>query len=76
MQDGKCGEKSVHKEIDESVYEEKLRRLIDELSKHKRILLTKRRTKGKLEQSLELSKKKVNDTFEKMWLGLKEKEGN
>ena len=34
------------------------------MSKHKIILLTTRRTKKKLEQYLELSKKKANDAFE------------
>ena len=44
-QDGKRGENIGHGEIDDSVYEEKMRRLIDEVSKHKIILLTTRRTK-------------------------------
>ena len=48
-QDGKRGENIGHGEIDDSVYEEKMRRLIDEVSKHKIILLTTRRTKKKLE---------------------------
>ena len=39
-------------------------RLIDEVSKHKMVLLSTRRIKEKLEQALELSKKKSNDTFE------------
>ena len=63
-QDGKSGENSGHGKIDDSVYEEKLRRLIDEVSKHKMILLTTRRTKEKLERALELSNKKANDAFE------------
>ena len=37
--DGKCGENSGHVERDDSIYEEKLRRLIDEVSKQKMILL-------------------------------------
>ena len=60
-QDEKHGKNSGHGEIDASVYEEKLRRLIDEVSM---ILLTTRRTKEKLEQALDLSKKKTNDAFE------------
>ena len=63
-QDGNRGENSGHGERDYCVYEEKLRRLIDEVSKHKMILLTTRRTKEKLERVLELSKNKENDTFE------------
>ena len=63
-QDGKRGENSGHGEIHDSVYKENLRRLIDEVSKHKIILLTTRRTKEKLERALEISKKKENDTFE------------
>ena len=51
-QDGKRGENSCHGEIDESVYEEKLRRLIYEVSKHKMILLTIRRTRENLERAL------------------------
>ena len=63
-QDGKRGENISHVEIVESVYEEQLRRLIDEVPKHKMLLLTTRLTKEKLEQALELSKKKSNNTFE------------
>ena len=63
-QDGKRGDNSSHGERDESVYEEKLRRLIYEVSKNKMILLTTRRTKEKLERALELSKKNTNDAFE------------
>ena len=63
-QDRKHGEKSGHVEKDDRVYEEKLRRLIYEVSKNKMILLTTRRTKEKLEWALEISKKKKNDTFE------------
>ena len=44
-QDGTRGENSGHGERDNSVYEDKLRRLIDEVSKHKIILLTARHTK-------------------------------
>ena len=53
-QDGKRGENSGHGEINKSVYEEKLKRLIDEVSKYKMILLTTRRTKEKLERALEI----------------------
>ena len=60
----KRGDKSGHGERYDSVYEENLRHLIDEVSKHKIILLTTRRTKEKLELDLELSKKKANDVFE------------
>ena len=63
-QDGKRGENSGHGERDDSVYKEKMIRLIDEVSKHKMVLLSTRRIKEKLEQALELSKKKSNDTFE------------
>ena len=61
--DGKRGENIHHGEREESVYEEKLRRLIDEVSEHKMILLTTSHTKEKLERALELSNKKANDTF-------------
>ena len=63
-QDEKRGENSGHGERDDSVYEEKLRRLIYEVSKHKMILLTTSHTKEKLELDLELSKETSNDTFE------------
>ena len=41
-----------------------MRRLIHEASNHKIVLLTKIRTKKKLEQALELSKKNSDDEFE------------
>ena len=41
-----------------------MRRLIDEVSKHKIILLTTRITKEKLERALELSKKTADYYFE------------
>ena len=47
-QDGKHGETSGRGERYDSVYEENMRRLIDEVSKHKMILLSTRRTKEKL----------------------------
>ena len=48
-QDIKRGYKSSHVETYDSVYGENMRRLIDEVSKHKMILLTTRRKKEKLE---------------------------
>ena len=41
-----------------------LRRLIDEVSEHKMILLTTSHTKEKLERALELLNKKSNDAYE------------
>ena len=63
-QDGKHGETSGRGERYDSVYGEKLIRLIYEVSKHKMILLTTRRKKEKSEQSLEISNKNSNYAFE------------
>ena len=61
---GKREENIGNRERDDNVYEDNLRRLIYEVSKHKMILLTTRRTKENLERALEISKQKANDTFE------------
>ena len=61
---GKREENIGNRERDDNVYEDNLRRLIYEVSKHKIILLITRRTKENLERYLDLSKKKANDAFE------------
>ena len=63
-QDGKRGDNSGHVERNDIVFEEKLRLLLEEVSKHKIILFTTKRTKEKLEWDLELSIKNTDDVFE------------
>ena len=50
--------------IYDSVYKEKLRRIIHEVSKNNMILLTTRSTKKTLELALDIPKKKSDDAFE------------
>ena len=50
--------------IDDSVYKEKLRRIIHEVSKNNMILLTTSSTKKTLELALDIPKEKSDDAFE------------